>query len=192
MRAPSSVSPPKTGSRGSSALAPATISTSAPSRLSAVNASATTRAEPPACRDQCPLPPRVALHLAAVSHDRRGQPLAGFLLVQVQGLDHEQVDFLPRGLEQDLRRGRGEPRALLDRDLSGRVTDVVAEHLVDQALEGRCLAPLSDRFHWSGGRELGSDRGWPETGAAWLRSSPRSDREGPETGASSRRGFVLM
>src|SRR5947208_2160073 len=50
MRAPSSVSPPNTGSSGSSALAPATIRTSAPARWSAVSSSAITRGAPPANR----------------------------------------------------------------------------------------------------------------------------------------------
>ena len=216
---PSRVRPPKTGSSGSSALAPATISTSAPSRRSAVSVSATTRGEPPAywignrrppnhaifcvsavsnrarclasrrscattpivvglkpctatspCaaraifstaasvsagmtsgvtfaladrlarldglrfeqredrdafqrvdvgerlaphaqeaparRGERPLTSGVALHLDAVAHDHRGQPLAGFLLVQVGGLDDEQVNLFPRRLQQDLRAGR--------------------------------------------------------------------------------------
>src|SRR3989442_348711 len=52
IRAPRSVRPPKTGSSGSSALAPATISSSAPSPRSAVSSSATTRGAPRVVADE--------------------------------------------------------------------------------------------------------------------------------------------
>ncbi len=53
-------------------------------------------------RGQRPLPTRVGLHLDAVAHHGGGQSLAGLLLVQVAGLDDQQVDFFPRGREQDV------------------------------------------------------------------------------------------
>src|SRR5262249_32849642 len=125
--------------------------------------------EPPARRRERPLAARVALHLDAVAHDDRGQPLAGFFLVQVVELDDQQVNLLPRRLEQGLRARRGETGTLLDRDLPRPVADVVTEHPVDQPFEGRRLATLGDRLHWSGVRESGSDRGWPAIDASWRR-----------------------
>src|SRR2546426_325022 len=61
MRAPSRVSPPKTGSSGSSALAPATISTSAPSARSALISSATARGEAAAKRTGSSRPPNQSI-----------------------------------------------------------------------------------------------------------------------------------
>ena len=91
--------------------------------------------------------------------------------MQIVRIDGEQMNLFPGRLEENLRGGCGEPRALLDRDLAGRVANVVAEDLASQALGARRLAPLRDRLH---DFELGADP------------------DGPETGTLSRRGFVLI
>src|SRR5439155_1158804 len=188
MRAPSSVSPPNTGSSGSSALAPATIRTSAPARLSAVSSSAITRGAPPANRTgKRRLPNHSAFCWSAPSKRARclasrrswatapsvdgrkprtatSPPAApGVLLVEVTGLYREDVDLVPGRREQRCGGRRREARALLNGDLARRVPHVVAEHAVDEALERRRLPSLRDRLHRSGGREAGAIGGWPET-----------------------------
>ena len=50
-----------------------------------------------------------------------------------------------------------------------RFPDVVAEDAPHERLDARRVTSLSDRFHGVGAREPGSDRGWPETEASWLR-----------------------
>src|SRR5262249_15672093 len=122
-------------------------------------------------RAQGPLSAGVALPLDAVAYHRRGQPLAGFLFVQVSRIDGQQVDLVPRRGQEDLRGGLGQAGALLDGDLRRGVADVVAENLAHQALERGPVAPLGDRFH---DLALGAEP------------------DGPETGTLSRRGFVLI
>ena len=58
--------------------------------------------EAPARRGERPLPAGVALHLDAVAHRRGGQPRAGRLLVDVAGLELEQVHLLPRQAESSV------------------------------------------------------------------------------------------
>jgi hypothetical protein len=114
--------------------------------------------EAPPCRGERPLPAGVALHLDAVADHRGRQPLTRFLFVQIVRIDGEQMNLFPGRLEENLRGGCGEPRALLDRDLAGRVANVVAEDLASQALGARRLAPLRDRLH---DFELGADPDGP-------------------------------
>src|SRR5262249_57021121 len=98
----------------------------------------------PARRGQGPLSAGVALHLDAVAYHRCGQPLAGFLFVQVSRIDGEQVDLVPRRGQDDLRGGLGQPSALLNGDLRRGVADVGAEDLAPPAPDGGPAAPLGD------------------------------------------------
>src|SRR5947208_148145 len=166
MRAPSSVSPPNTGSSGSSALAPATMRTWAPARRSAASSSATTvgqRAtadltEAAAGRRKGPLPAAGALDLDALADGRGAEPAPPLLLVEVAGLQREEVDLLPGRREQRLGGLRHEARALRDGDLARPVAHVVAQHAVQQALERRRLPSLRDGLHALRGF---AESGWP-------------------------------
>src|SRR2546421_665376 len=142
MRAPRSGSPPNTGASGSSALAPATVRVGAPARRRAASSAGAARGRPqgvaveesedrdalervrvgrratadfkeaPSVRRKGPLPAAVALDLDAFADGRRAEPAPPLLLVEVAGLQREEVDLLPGRREQRLRVLRREARAL--------------------------------------------------------------------------------
>src|SRR6185369_12359998 len=88
------------------------------------------------------------------SRGRRGEARARRLLVEIAGLELEQMHLLP-GQAEELRRGvvvEGAP--LVDGDFPGGVADVVANHSPDQRRGRRVAAPDSDRFHLSPLRTL--------------------------------------
>ena len=106
-------------------------------------------AQPAARGGQGPLPADVSLHLDAGARRRRGEARARRLLVEIAGLELEQVHFLPRQPEEP---GRGvgvEGAPLVDGDFAGRVAHVVADHAPDQGGGCRAGSPEGDRLHLS-------------------------------------------
>src|SRR6266513_4301939 len=70
-------------------------------------------------------------------------------LVEVAGLERDEVDLLPRRVEQPLGGFHGEAGALVHDDLPRCVADVVAEHLVHEDVDARRLAALVDGLHFT-------------------------------------------
>src|SRR2546422_9233975 len=109
-------------------------------------------------RRKGPLPAAVALDLDAPADGRRAEPAPPLLLVEVAGLQREEVNLLPGRREQRLGGLRRETRALRDGDLARPVAHVVAQHAVQQALERRRLPSLRDGLHALRGF---AESGWP-------------------------------
>ena len=133
-------------------------------------------------RRQRPLAARVGLDLDPVAGHRRRQPPAGVLLVQIAGLEGQQVHFVP-GQRQEGPRGIGvQPGPLAEGDLAGRVADVVAEHAAHEQVGRGAVAPLCKRFH---GCVL-SERPLPPPRTAWISARIASAISGADRAPRSR------
>src|SRR5438128_5926849 len=130
------------------------------------------------CRKR-PLPAAVAFDPDAFADGRRAEPAPPLLLVEVAGLQREEVDLLPGRREQRLGGLRREAHALRDGDLARLVTHVVAQHAVEQALERRRLPSLRDGLH---SRPGFMESGWPlpPPRTAWISATIASAISGAD------------
>src|SRR5213593_2870804 len=134
------------------------------------------RREPGVVRDQdVARPERLerARGQEVLHRERHGVDVAGGARHRLGDHEAAAVEDASREIAR-LAHDRGEGRPLERRSL-----------LVDDADEAVPADLEGNRVYWSGGREAGFDRGWPERGAPWLRTPGL-----PRRAASRRHGAI--